>query len=186
MAKALPADAKIGIITYSDEYFVLNVMDDAFKEGIKALAPGITVVEQGFVDFNQAGQIATAMVQKDPDIQAFYTTWFDPAMVAVQDLKAIERTDIQMYTFGMNTPALIDLLDPNGMVKGLTSDFTWNVGMNTAVMAAYGILGKTAPEMVVTPTVTVTADNLREVWSMAYTNVPIPKEIEDALTKAGK
>jgi ribose transport system substrate-binding protein len=186
MAEALPADAKVGIITFEDEYFVLNVMDQAFKDGIAELAPGWTVVEQGFVDWQQVGQIATAMVQKDPDIQAFYTTWFDPAMVAVQDLKAIERSDIQVYTFGMNTPACVDLLDPDGMVKGLTSDFTWNVGMNSAILCAYGILGKEAPQMLVVPTADVTADNLRDVWSMAYRNVPIPQEIEDALAAVGK
>ena len=185
MAAQLPEDAKIGIVTYDDEYFVLNVMDQAFKDGVAELAPGWTIVEQGFVDWQQVGQIATAMVQKDPDIQAFYTTWFDPAMVAVQDLKAIERNDIQVFTFGMNTPAIVDLLDPDGMVKGLTSDFTWNVGMNSAIMCAYGILGKEAPEMMVVPTVDVTAENLREVWQMAYRNVPIPQEIEDALTAAG-
>jgi ribose transport system substrate-binding protein len=126
------------------------------------------------------------MVQKDPDIQALYTTWFDPAMVAVQDLKAIERDDVKVYTFGMNTPALIDLLDPNGMVKGLTSDFTWNVGMNSAILCAYGVLQKEAPEMVVVPTVDVNAGNLEEVWGMAYRNVPIPPEIEEALAASGQ
>ena len=186
MVEKLPADAKVAAITFDDEYFVLNVMDQAFRDGVAELAPGWTIVEQGFVDWQQVGQIATAMVQKDPDIQALWTTWFDPAMVAVQDLKAIERTDIQVFTFGMNNPALIDLLDPNGMVKGLTSDFTWNVGMNSAIMGAYGILGKESPEMIVVPTVDVSADNLREVWDMAYRNVPIPAEIEEALTAAGK
>jgi len=186
MVEQLPEDAVVGIATYDDEYFVLNVMDQAFRDGVADLAPGWTVIEQGFIDWQGVGEIATAMVIKDPEIEAFYSTWFDPAMVAVQDLKAIERGDIKVYTFGMNTPAIIDLLDPDGMVKGLTSDFTWNVGMNSAIMAVYGILGIEAPEMVVVPTTNVTADNVLEVWDMSYRNVPVPSEIEDALAAIGE
>ena len=126
------------------------------------------------------------MVQTNPEIEAFYTTWFDPAMVAVQDLKAIERDDISVYTFGFNTPAIIDLLNPDGMVKGLTSDFTWNVGMNSAIMCVYGLLGIESPDMVVVPAVEVNADNIEEVWEMAYRNVPIPAEIEDAMAQYGQ
>ncbi|MFC2145092.1 substrate-binding domain-containing protein, partial [Actinomycetota bacterium] len=181
MVKQLPDDATVGIITYDDEYFVLNVMDQAFKDGVAELAPGWTLIEQGFVDWQGAGAIATGMVQVNPEIEYFYTTWFDPAMVVVQDLKAIERDDINVFTFGMNTPAILDLLDPDGMVKGLTSDFTWNVGMNSAIMCIYGLLGIEAPEMVVVPSVDVTAENVIEVWNMAYLNVPVPTEILDAL-----
>lgn len=186
MVEQLPEDATVGIVTYEDEYFVLNVMDQAFKDGVAELAPGWTIIEQGFVDWQGVGGIATAMVQTNPEIEAFYTTWFDPAMVAVQDLKAIERNDISVYTFGFNTPALIDLLDPEGMVKGLTSDLTWNVGMNSAIMCVYGLLGLEAPEMTVVPAVEVYPENIREVWSMAYRNVPIPAEVEEALEAAGQ
>lgn len=186
MVKDLGPKATIGIITYKDEYFVLNVMDNAFKQAIKDLAPDYTVYEEPFVDAQGVADIAPAMVQKHPDIQAMYTTWFDPAMAAVEGLKAIERDDVKMYTFGMNTPALLDLLNPDGMVKALTTDFTWNVGMNSAIMAAYGILGKEAPELVVVPTTVVTADNLRELWDTVYRGVPLTKEVDDALKAIGK
>jgi len=186
MVKDLGPTATIGIVTYKDEYFVLNVMDDAFKQAIKDLAPGYTVYEEPFIDAQGLVDIAPAMVQKHPDIQAMYTTWFDPAMAAVEGLKAIDRKDVKMYTFGMNTPALLDLLNPDGMVKALTTDFTWNVGMNSAIMAAYGILGKKSPELVVVPTAIVTSDNLRELWDMAYRGVPLTKEVDDALKALGK
>ncbi|UCB47307.1 MAG: substrate-binding domain-containing protein [Spirochaetota bacterium] len=179
-------DGVVGFISFSEDYFVLNVMDDATRDALKELAPNITVYEEGFVDWHDAGGIATAMVQKHPDIQAICTTWFDPAMVAVHDLRGMGRDDIKFFTFGMDTPSLIDLLDPNGMVKTLSTDFTWNVGMNTATLAAYGILGKEAPAMVVVPTTSATPDNLRELWEVVYRNIPLPSEIDDVLKKMGK
>jgi ribose transport system substrate-binding protein len=189
LAKAMVKEdpnAEIGLLLYEDEYFVLNVMDDAVQEAIKLHAPNLKVHIEGYVDWQMAGQKATALVQKYPGIKGMYATWFDPAMVAVSDLKAIDRGDIQMFTFGMNTPALLDLLDPNGMVKGLSTDFTWNVGMNTAIMGAYGLLGKSAPELVVVPSGSVTADNLRQIWKHVYRGVDLPKEVDDALKKLGK
>jgi len=186
MIEAVPKDAAVGFISFSEDYFVLNVMDQATRDAFKERAPNLKVYEEGFVDWMGVGGIAVAMVQKHPEIKALCTTWFDPAMVAVNDLRGIGRSDIQVFTFGMNTPALLDLLDPNGMIKTLSTDFTWNVGMNTATLAAYGVLGKKAPELVVVPTTTVTPDNLRELWGIVYRGVPLPPEVDQALKKMGK
>ncbi len=183
---AVPKNAAVGFIAFSEDYFVLNVMDDATRAAFKELGPRLKVYEEGFVNWMDAGGIATAMVQKHPEIQAICTTWFDPAMVAVNDLRGIGRSDIKIFTFGMNTPALLELLNPKGMMKALSTDFTWNVGLNTATLAAYGVLGKKAPEMVVVPTTTVTPDNLRELWATVYRNVPLPKEVDEALKKLGR
>ncbi len=58
--------------------------------------------------------------------------------------------------------------------------------MNTATLAAYGVLGKEAPELVTVPTLSVTPDNLRDIWEVAYRGVPMPEEIDNALKKLGK
>ncbi len=178
----------VGIITWAGEYFVLNVMDDATRDALEehGTKKNLKVYEEGNVAPMEVGGLVTAMVQKHPEIEAIALLWFDPAMVAVQDLRGMGRDDIKIYTFGMNTPALLDLLNPDGMVKTLSIDFTWNVGMNTATIAAYGVLGKEAPELVVVPTLSVTADNVREIWEVAYKNIPMPKEIDDVLKKLGK
>jgi ribose transport system substrate-binding protein len=186
MIDAVPKNGAVGFISFKENYFVLNVMDDATRAAFKELGPSLKVYEEGFVDWMGVGGIAVAMVQKHPEIQAMCTTWFDPAMVAVNDLRGIGRDDIGIYTFGMNTPALLDLLSPNSMIKTLSTDFTWNVGMNTATLAAYGVLKKKAPEMVVVPTTTVTVDNLRELWGIVYRGVALPKEVDDSLKKVGK
>jgi ribose transport system substrate-binding protein len=188
MIESVPEGSAVGIITFSEDYFVLNVMDDATRDALKehGAKKNLKVYEEGFVDWMGVGAIATAMVQKNPEIKAIATLWFDPAMVAVQDLRGMGRDDIKVFTFGMNTPALLDLLNPNGMIQTLSTDFTWNVGMNTATLAAYGVLGKEAPELVVVPTTTVTPDNVRELWGVVYRGVPLPDEVDQALKKLGK
>jgi ribose transport system substrate-binding protein len=188
MIDAVGEGAEVGFIFWDGEYFVLNVMDDASRDAFKehGTKKNLVVHEEGNVDPMAAGELVTAMVQKWPKIEAFTLLWFDPAMVAVQDLRGMGRSDIKIFTFGMNTPAILDLLNPDGMIKTLSQDFTWNIGMNTATLAAYGVLGKEAPELVTVPTLNVTADNLREIWDVAYRNVPMPKEIDDALKALGK
>ncbi len=188
MINAVPNGASVGIITWGGDYFVLNVMDDATRDSLEehGSKKNLTVHEEGNVDPMAAGELVTAMVQKWPELQAFTLLWFDPAMVAVQDLRGMGRDDIQIFTFGMNTPALLALLNPDGMIKSLSQDFTWNIGMNTATIAAYGVLGKEAPQLVTVPTLSVTPDNLREIWEVAYRGVPMPKEVDEALKKLGK
>ncbi len=188
MINAVDDGASVGIITWAGEYFVLNVMDDATRDALEELGSKkkLVVHEEGNVNPMAAGELVTAMVQKWPEIEAFTLLWFDPAMVAVQDLRGMGRDDIQIFTFGMNTPAILDLLNPDGMIKSLSQDFTWNIGMNTATLAAYGVLGKEAPELVTVPTLSVTPDNLRDIWEVAYRGVPMPEEIDNALKKLGK
>jgi ribose transport system substrate-binding protein len=188
MINAVPDGASVGIITWGGDYFVLNVMDDATRDALEELGSkkNLVVHEEGNVNPMAAGELVTAMVQKWPKIEAFTLLWFDPAMVAVQDLRGMGRSDIQVFTFGMNTPAILDLLNPDGMIKSLSQDFTWNIGMNTATLCAYGVLGKEAPKLVTVPTLSVTADNLRDIWEVAYRNVPMPEEIDNALKELGK
>ena len=188
MIESVSDGGSVGIITWAGEYFVLNVMDEATKDAIEEYGTkkNLKVYYEGMTNPMDAGSIATAMVQKHPEIEAIATLWFDPAMVAVQDLRGMGRTDIKVYTFGMNTPALLDLLNPDGMVKTLSTDFTWNVGMNTATIAAYGVLGKKAPELVVVPSTSVTADNVRDIWEVVYKGLPLSPEIDEALKKLGK
>jgi len=188
MINAVPDGASVGIITWAGDYFVLNVMDDATRDALEELGSkkNLVVHEEGNVDPMAAGELVTAMVQKWPEIEAFSLLWFDPAMVAVQDLRGMGRDDIKIFTFGMNTPALLDLLNPKGMIKSLSQDFTWNIGMNTATLAAYGVLGKEASQLVTVPTLSVTPDNLRAIWDVAYRGVPMPDEIDQVLKKLGK
>jgi ribose transport system substrate-binding protein len=188
MINAVPDGASVGIITWGGDYFVLNVMDDATRDALEehGSKKNLIVHEEGNVNPMAAGELVTAMVQKWPELEAFTLLWFDPAMVAVQDLRGIGRDDIQVFTFGMNTPAILDLLNPDGMIKSLSQDFTWNIGMNTATLCAYGVLGKEAPKLVTVPTLSVTPDNLRDIWEVAYRGVPMPEEIDNALKELGK
>ena len=182
----IPPDAEVGIITFEADYFVLNVIDDGFKDALQELGPNLTVHEMGYVNWQDCGGIAAAMVQKYPNITAMYSTWFDPVMVMAADLRAVGREDIKLYTVNVNVPSLIDLVEPDGMIKGMTSDFPWNIGMNMAIAASKALLGKTAPEMVVVPSIPVTPDNVRELWGVIMRNVPMPDSLDDALKAVGK
>ena len=186
MVEGVDPDAGVGILTADFDYFVLNKIDEGSMDAVKELGPDLTVYEEKYVDYNECGPKAAALVQQHTDIQAFCTTWFDPALAIAADLRAIERTDIEIYTAQVNVPVLMELLAPDGLVKGLSSDFPWNIGMNTGIMCGYGVLGKEAPEMVIVPSVEVNQDNARELWDVLMRGIPMPDEIDEALKALGK
>jgi len=186
MAEGVDPDAEVGILIADFEYFVLNKLDEGSIDAVKEVGPGLTIYEDRYVDFNEAGPKAAALVQQHPDIQAFCSTWFDPALSIAAELRAIERTDIGVYSAQVNVPALLELLSPDGLIKGLSSDFPWNIGMNSAIMCGYAVLGKEAPEMVIVPSIEINKDNARELWGVLLRGIPMPDEIDEALKALGK
>ena len=94
--------------------------------------------------------------------------------------------NIKLFTlsFGNYDQIFIDLIKKDGLIGGLSTGFYYMTGVNSAVLAAYGALGKEAPEMVVSPASELTPQNFREVWDIAY-GIPIPDEVEKELLKYG-
>lgn len=186
LVEGVEPDAEVAVLTADFDYFVLNKLDEGAKDAIKELGPGLTLYEDKYVDYNECSAKAQALLQKHPDIKAFWGTWFDPGLAIAAGLREINNKSAVVYTAQVNVPCLLELLQPDGYFKGISSDFPWNIGMNAGIMCGYAVLGKTAPEMVIVPAINVNADNVRELWGVLMRNIEMPKPLDDALKALGK
>jgi ribose transport system substrate-binding protein len=179
LAAAIGKKGKVGYVFHDADYYVTNQRDQAFKKTIEENYPDIEIVEeQGLADPNKAEDIANAMVTKNPGLDGIYVTWAEPAEGVLSALRANGATDTKVVTLDLSEPAGLDLARGRN-VTALVADQAYELGRSLAASAAYGILGKDAPEFAVAPAVTVTRDNLVEGWNESLHRDP-PKAVVDA------
>jgi len=66
------------------------------------------------------------------------------------------------------------------LIKGLGAQRPFDQGITEAKLAAYGLLGKEAPEYVALPALPVSHENVVEAWNEVYHADP-PAEVTDSL-----
>ena len=169
----------VGFIFYNADFYIVNLIDKTVEDTLKANYPDVKIVsKEGFADPAKIGEVAAAMLQKNPEIDIFYTPFSGlPIASACQDAG---RKDIKVVTEGLDVPYTVNMLS-DGNIYAIVTDSTYNIGVNMAIMAGYGVLGKEAPDYVITPSATVTKDNIEEMWNFAFRIVPLPDEIKNLL-----
>jgi ribose transport system substrate-binding protein len=180
LAAAIGGKGKVGYVFHDADYYVTNQRDEAFKKTIEENYPDIQIVaEQGIADPNKAEDIANAMITKNPDLDGVYVTWAEPAEGFLSALRAAGNDRTKIVTLDLSEPAGLDLAR-GGHVAALVADQAYELGRAMAAAAAYGLIGKDAPEFAVAPAVTVTKDNLTDGWQQSLHREP-PKAVLDAL-----
>jgi ribose transport system substrate-binding protein len=179
LAAAIGKKGKVAYVFHDADYYVTNQRDEAFKKTIEENYPDIEIVEeQGLADPTKAEDIANAMITKNPDLDGIYVTWAEPAEGVLSALRANGATDTKVVTLDLSEPTALDMARGRN-VTALVADAAYELGRSLAASAAYGILGKEAPEFGVAPAVTVTKDNLVEGWNESLHRDP-PKAVVDA------
>jgi ribose transport system substrate-binding protein len=173
---------KIGLIHWSFEYWFTNYHDQVIRDNIEKY--GLEIVDyQGFVTPDDASNVTTAMIMKYPEIEGFDISYMTPAIAVAEACVSANRPDLKIITGAYDAPTLVNMAT-GGNIKGFYTDTTYLVGVNSVLTAAYGLLGKEGPEYAVCPTLSLTQENIREVWDTLYI-LPLPKEVDDALKAAG-
>lgn len=172
-------DAKVGLVTYAANFWITNFQDQTVRDTIKNEYPKMQVVEeQSFADPNDTTAIISSIIQKNPDVQAFYVTFNTACVGAIAGAKEA-NSKAGIATIGVSLPLLVDMIQGGNMI-GLINDTAYNIGVNCAILAAYGELNKTAPEYTISPNVAFTQkQSMQEIidtWKMSY-NIPLPETI---------
>ena len=96
MAAAIGGKGKVGYLFHDANFYVTNQRDQAFKETIEAKYPDIEIVaEQGLADPTAAEDIINAFMIKNPDLDAVYVTWAEPAEFVLAALRNSGNTHDQ-------------------------------------------------------------------------------------------
>lgn len=182
MAQALNGKGKIGIVFHAADFFVTQQRYQAFKKIITEDYPNIQIMEEqgiGGPDFaGDAEKAASAMLTKYKDLNGIWAVWDVPAEGVLAAARSANRTDLVITTIdlGLNVAVAIAKKD---MVYGLGAQRPFDQGMTEAKLAAYGLLGKTAPNYVALPALPVTGANVLDAWQQVYHAAP-----PDALVSA--
>lgn len=182
-AKALNCEGTIGLIFHDADFFVTRDRYEGFKETIEADYPNIEIVDEKGVtgpDFaGQAQSNATAMLTQRPDLSAIWAVWDVPAEGVIAAARSAGRDDLVIVTEDLGKNVAIQLAKDE-LIKGLGAQRPFDQGVTEANLAAYGLLGKTAPEYVALPALPVSHDNVVDAWREVYHADP-PAEVTDSL-----
>jgi ribose transport system substrate-binding protein len=182
MAQALNCQGKVGLVYHEADFFVTRQRYDAFKQTITDNYPGIEIVKETGItgpDFTgDAETAASAMLTQYPDLDGIWAVWDVPAEGVVASARTANRDDLVITTIdlGLNVAILIAKGD---LVYGLGAQRPFDQGINEAILAGYGLLGKDAPPYVALPALPVTHDNVLDAWQTVYHADP-PADLANA------
>jgi ribose transport system substrate-binding protein len=153
------------VYMYHDaDFWFTNQRDQAFKNWLGYLASDINIVEEaGFTDEARTQEIAAALLTKNPNITGFYVPWATAAQGVLAAVRDAGRDEIKIVTNDLDTILAANMY-AGGNVVGISAPNAFGIGIGLAIAAAYGALGKPAPELVASEPIKVTADNLADAW----------------------
>ncbi len=182
MAKALCGKGKIATVFHGADFFVTKQRHEGFVKTIKSEYPDIQIVDERGVDgadfATLAQDAANAILAKNQDLQGIWAVWDTPAEGVLAAINSNNRKDVIVITEDLGKPVAIEMAK-DGQVKGLGAQRPYEAGITEADLAAYGLLGKTAPDYVALPALAVDHDNLLESWKEVYFQ-DAPADIADA------
>ena len=177
MAQALKAKngdykGKIGVVWFAIDFFVTNQRRDAFRKTIKDCYPSIKIVEdQGFpsgADLAGAAEtVASAMLARTPDLDGIWAVWDAPAEGVIAAARSAGRNDLIVTTQDLGLTSALSI-KKGDFIYGLGAQRPYDQGVVEAKLAAYGLLGKTAPPYVALFALPVTKDNVLQAWKDVY------------------
>jgi ribose transport system substrate-binding protein len=175
--------AKMGFINWAHDYWFTNYHDRIFAENVGPMY-GIEIIDQPeSLTPDDAYNVVSAMILRNPEIEGFYISFMTPATAGAEACVEAGRPDIKIITGAFDAPTLVNMAK-GGNIAGFFTDTTYLVGVNSVLVAAYGLLGKEGPEYTVCPSIGITLENIRGLWD-ASMKIPLMPEVDKALREAG-
>lgn len=164
MAAAIGGKGKVGYLFHDANFYVTNQRDGAFKETIEQKYPDIEIVaEMGLADPAKAEDIINAFMLKNPDLDAVYVTWAEPAEFVLAALRNNGNTTTKVITLDLSEPLALDMVK-DGNVAAIVADEAYMIGQTLARAAAASLVGETLQPFYAVDAIAVTKDNIKEGW----------------------
>lgn len=178
MAEAIGGKGKIGVIYYDVDFLVTNNRDNEFVRTIVKDYPEIEIAAMsGFSSETATGEVATAMMTQNPDLDGIFVSWDVAAEPVVSELRSGGYKDCKVVTVDLGGNNDLDMAQ-GGNVYGKVADMPYQIGGTMAKAAALHILGEEAPTYIVSDTVAMTKDNMAEAWNQSLNKDPDASVLE--------
>jgi ribose transport system substrate-binding protein len=182
MAKFLNGKGNIGAVFHAADFFVTKQRYQGFQKAISEF-PGIKIIEaQGIAgpDFSgDADKVASAMITAHPNIDGIWAVWDVPAEGVISAARSAGDAKLVITTEDLGENVAINMAQ-GGYVKGLGAQRPYDQGVTEVKLAAYGLLGKKAPDYVALPSLAVTKSNLLDAWKAVY-HTDAPADVKDSM-----
>ena len=99
------------------------------------------------------------MITAHPNIDGIWAVWDVPAEGVISAARSAGKDNLVITTEDLGENVAINMAQ-GSYVKGLGAQRPYDQGVTEAKLAAYGLLGKKAPDYVALPSLAVTKDNL--------------------------
>ena len=171
LADALGSKGKVGYIFHDADFYVTNQRDQSFKATVAA-TPGMEIaVEQGLADPARAEDIGNAFVAQNPDLDAIYVTWAEPAELVLAALRNAGNTKTKIVTLDLSEPLALDMVK-GGNVAAIVADEAYMIGVTAARAAALGLIGESVPPFLAVDAIAVTKDTVKDGWNQSLHRDP--------------
>jgi len=178
LAEDLGEEGKVGMITYDVPFYVTNQRDGAFKTTIEADYPEMEIAaEGGFADPSKVGDVASAMLAQNPELDGIYVSWSEPAQQVIAALRSANNDTTKLVTLDLDDTVVVDMVQ-GGQVVAVIADLAYELGEGLATVAGYGLVGKEAPPFSVVGAITVTADNVDQAYEESLHQPPSDAIVE--------
>ena len=171
LGRKLNGKGSIALIHHAADFWVTKQRWNGFKDTITKKFPGIKIIDDKGIsgpDFaGDAQAAATAILTKTPKIDAIWAVWDTPAEGVMAALRAAGNTKTVIATQDLGANVAISLAK-GGPVVGLGAQRPYDAGVAEAKLAAYALLGKTAPSYVAMPALAVNHANVLAAWKTVY------------------
>jgi ribose transport system substrate-binding protein len=117
------------------------------------------------------------MITKNPEIKGIYVAWATAAEGVLAALRQAGRSDVKVVTNDLEANLASDMMR-DGNVVGIVGNSSVGLGRGLAIVGAYGVLDKPAPQLVANPPFAVTKDNIVDGWKSDYGTEP-PASVTD-------
>jgi ribose transport system substrate-binding protein len=164
MAAAIGGKGKVGYLFHDANFYVTNQRDGAFKQTILDKYKDIEIVaEMGLADPAKAEDIIHAFMTKNPDLDAVYVTWAEPAEFVLAALRNGGNTHTKIVTLDLSEPLALDMVK-DGNVSAIVADEAYAIGQTLARASAASLIGKKLEPFYAVDAIAVTKDNVKEGW----------------------
>ncbi|HET7715503.1 MAG TPA: substrate-binding domain-containing protein [Bauldia sp.] len=172
MAAAIGGKGKVGYLFHDANFYVTNQRDRAFKETIETRYPDIEIVaEMGLADPAKAEDVINAFMLKNPDLDAVYVTWAEPAEFVLAALRNNGNTHTKIVTLDLSEPLALDMVK-GGNVAAIVADEAYMIGQTLARAAAASLVGVKLEPFYAVDALAVTKDNVKEGWFQSLHREP--------------
>lgn len=171
LAKKLSRKGKVGYIFHDADFYVTNQRDRAFKATIESFPDMKIVAEQGLADPARAEDIGNAFVAQNPDLDAIYVTWAEPAELVLAALRNAGNKHTSIVTLDLSEPLALDMVR-GGNVAAIVADEAYAIGTTAARAAALGLIGEKVPPFLAVDAIAVTGDSVKDGWNKSLHRDP--------------